>query len=72
MDADALRAYKKRWEKVAEIERAEVERMSAGEKLADIAMLMDVARGLGGAGDGDDEVEVVRRRWNRLAERLGV
>ncbi|UQA61766.1 hypothetical protein [Polyangium aurulentum] len=74
MNADDIRAYKKRWDKVAEVERVEVARMSFAQKFADLSMLMEVARGLGGATAAEDEEEValVRRRWNLLAERMGV
>ena len=72
MNADDLRAYKKRWEKVAEVEQRELARMSPAEKFADLAMLMSVARALGGSNDADEEVDEVRRRWNLLAERMGV
>ncbi|WP_437747799.1 hypothetical protein WME73_24410 [Sorangium sp. So ce302] len=72
MNADDIRAYKKRWEMVAEVEQEELEAMSPAKKFCDLAMLMGVARGLGGSIDADKEVEQVRRRWNLLAERLGV
>jgi hypothetical protein len=73
MNADDLRAYKNRWALVAEVERAELAKMSAAEKFADTAMLMRVARSLGGLSeDEDDGVIEVRRRWNLLAERMGV
>ena len=72
MNADDLRAYKNRWALVAEVEQAELAQMSAAEKFADTAMLMRVARSLGGLSeDEDDGVLEVRRRWNLLAERLG-
>lgn len=72
MSADDLRAYKKRWEVVAEVEREELDRLSPAQKFADLAMLMGVARALGSPTDREDEVEQVRRRWNLLADRLGV
>ena len=73
MNADDLRAYKNRWALVAEVEQAELAKMSAAEKFADTAMLMRVARSLGGLSEDEDEgVLEVRRRWNLLAERLGV
>ena len=74
MNADDLRAYKQRWELVAEVERQELERMSPAQKFADQAMLLGVARALGGSTDEDEdeETEQVRRRWNLLAERMGV
>ena len=74
MNADDLRAYKNRWALVAEVEQAELAKMSAAEKFADTAMLMRVARSLGGLSEDEDEDEgvlEVRRRWNLLAERLG-
>lgn len=71
MNADEIRAYKKRWEMVAEVEREELARMSTAQKFADLAMLMGVARALDDSTDRDDEVEQVRRRWNLLAERMG-
>ncbi len=73
MNADDLRAYKNRWALVAEVERLELAKMSATEKFADTAMLMRVAHSLGGLSEDEDEgVLEVRRRWNLLAERLGV
>jgi len=72
VSADDLRAYKKRWEVVAEVEREELDRLSPAQKFADLAMLMGVARALGSPTDREDEVEQVRRRWNLLADRLGV
>jgi len=57
---------------VAEIERAEVERMSPAQKFADLCMLVDVRRGLGGSAEADDGVALVRKRWGLLVERLGV
>lgn len=72
MNADDLRAYKKRWEMVAEVEQEELAGMSPARKFADLAMLMGVARALDSGQDPDEEVEQVRRRWNLLAERLGV
>ncbi|MFT3770254.1 MAG: hypothetical protein QM820_32905 [Minicystis sp.] len=72
MNADDIRAYKKRWELVAAVERQEVEQMSAAQKFADVGMLMRVARALDSSPDMDDEVEQVRRRWALLAERMGV
>jgi hypothetical protein len=71
VNADEIRAYKKRWEMVAEVEREELARMSTAQKFADLAMLMGVARALDDSTDRDDEVEQVRRRWNLLAERMG-
>ncbi len=71
MNADEIRAYKKRWEMVAEVEREELARMSTAQKFADLAMLMGVARALDDSTERDDEVEQVRRRWNLLAERMG-
>lgn len=71
MNADEIRAYKKRWDLVAEVEREELTRMSTAQKFADLAMLMGVARALDDSTDRDDEVEQVRRRWNLLAERMG-
>jgi hypothetical protein len=74
MNADDLRAYRNRWALVEQVERAELAKMSAAEKFADTAMLMRVARSLGGlsADEEDEGVLEVRRRWNLLAERLGV
>lgn len=74
MNADELRAYRNRWAMVEEVERAELAKMTAAEKFADAAMLMRIARSLGGtSGEEEDEgVWEVRRRWNMLAERLGV
>ena len=71
MNPEDIRAYKKRWEMVAEVEREELERMSPAQKFRDLAMLMGVARALDGSTDMDEEVEQVRRRWNLLAERRG-
>jgi len=72
VNAADIRAYKKRWEMVAEIERKELALTSPAQKFADVAMLMGVARALGVSTDGDEEVEQVRRRWVLLAERMGV
>jgi hypothetical protein len=72
MNADDIRAYKKRWELVAEVEKEELDAMSPAKKFADLASLMTLARALGGVTDAEKEVEQVRRRWNLLAERLGV
>jgi hypothetical protein len=72
MNAADVRAYKLRWELVAEAEREELERMSPAQKFADLAMLVGVARALGGSADDDAETEQVRGRWNLLAERMGV
>ena len=73
MNADDIRAYKKRWEMVAEVEQDELARMTPTQKFADLALLMGVARALEGSPDvHEEEVEQVRRRWNLLAERLGV
>ncbi len=67
MNADDLRAYRKRWTLVEEVEKAEIAKMSAAEKFADTAMLMRVAHSLGGLSEEDDEgVLEVRRRWNLL------
>jgi hypothetical protein len=65
-----IRAYKKRWELVAAHEREELGRMTPTQKFADLAMLMGVARALGGSTHTDEEVEQVRMRWNLLVERL--
>lgn len=70
MNADDLRAYRKRWELVAEVERTEVEQMSPAQKFADIATLMQMARALGGAEEEDEGVKQVRRRWCLLVERM--
>jgi len=72
MNADDIRAYKKRWELVADVEKEELAAMSPAQKFADLAMLMGLARALGGSTDAEKEVEQVRQRWNLLAERLGV
>jgi hypothetical protein len=72
MNADDLRAYKLRWKLVAEVEREEIARLSPAQKFADLAMLMGVARALAGSTDEDEETAQVRRRWNLLAERMGV
>lgn len=73
MNADELRAYRNRWAMVEEVERVELVNMTAAEKFADAAMLMRVTRSLGGISEEEDEgVWEVRRRWNLLAERLGV
>ena len=70
MRPEDIRAYKKRWELVAAHEREELERMTPTQKFADLAMLMGVARALGGSTHTDEEVEQVRMRWNLLVERL--
>ena len=72
MNPADLRAYKKRWEMVAAVEQQELAQTSPAQKFADVAMLMNVARALGESTDGDEEVEQVRRRWNLLADRMGV
>ncbi len=72
MNADDVRAYKRRWELVAEAEREELERMSPAQKFADLAMLVEAARSLGGTTGEDAATAQVRRRWNLLAERMGV
>lgn len=72
MIPDDIRAFKKRWELVAEVERQELSKMSPAEKFADIATLMGMARALGGSADDDEEVEQVRGRWRLLAERMSV
>ena len=72
VNADDLRAYKRRWEIFAEFEREEIARASAAQKLADVAMLMAAARALDPSTEEDDETQQVRRRWNLLADRLGV
>lgn len=72
MNADDIRAYKKRWELVAEVEKEELAAMSPAKKFADLASLMTLARALGDVTDAEKEVEQVRQRWNLLAERLGV
>lgn len=73
MNADDLRAYRKRWDLVEEVERAELAKMSASEKFADTAMLMRLAHSLENLSDEDDKgIWEVRRRWNLLAERIGV
>jgi hypothetical protein len=72
MNRADIRAYKKRWETVAAVERDELTQTTPAQRFADTAMLMKVARALGGSSDEDEEVEQVRRRWNLLAARLGV
>ena len=73
MNADDLRSYRNRWAMVEKVEQAELAQLSPVEKFADTAMLMRVARSLEGLSETEDEsVWEVRRRWMKLAERLGV
>ena len=67
LPADA-RAYKKRWELVADVEREALARMTPEEKLAQLSTLMETARRMGWETHTAAEIDGVRTRWNRLVE----
>lgn len=62
---DELRRYRKRWNRVHAIERAELERMSFEEKLLKISTVFNVATALGLPLNLRREkgVKEVRSRW---------
>lgn len=69
MRPEDIRAYKKRWELVAEVDRQALRRMTLSQKFADLAALMETARTHGWETHTPEEIEAVRARWNLLVER---
>jgi hypothetical protein len=69
MRAEDVRAYKKRWDLVAEYQREELRKMTPAQKFEQLAMLVETARRLKWTTHTDAEIAGVRERWNRLAER---
>jgi hypothetical protein len=70
MRPEDVRAYRERWALVAAHQREELRRTTPEEKFEQLAMLMAVARALGGASRNEDDVTEIRRRWKLLAKRL--
>jgi hypothetical protein len=63
--ADAV-AFRKRWEMVNAIQEEELRGLSADEKLAQLSMLMTLAKELDWTESLEIEASEVRNRWNKL------
>lgn len=70
MRPEDVRAYRKRWSLVAAYQREELSRTTPAAKFQQLAMLMAVARALGGASRNEDDVTEIRKRWALLAKKL--
>ena len=69
IDLEMLKAYRHRWEAVAEIEAIERQQISLLERWRKMNALLRMAAGLGLRLYSDDsQDDTVRQRWNRLAE----
>ncbi len=63
--SDAV-AFRRRWEMVNAFEEQELRALSVDEKLAQLAMLMRLARELDWTEALEREASKVRNRWNKL------
>ncbi len=72
MQVEEIRAFAQRMKHVAAREREELRATSPYRKLEQLAALMLSARILDWQTTDPSEVELVRRRWIELKERLGV
>ncbi len=63
--SDAV-AFRRRWEMVNAFEEEELRALSVDEKLAQLAMLMRLARELDWTETLEREASKVRNRWNKL------
>ncbi len=70
MDADSLRAYPKRWQAVAEIEREEARTASYELRWQQLNALAALAAALNISPAEDVEEEAARARWRRLRQML--
>jgi hypothetical protein len=62
----AVKAFARRWHRVAAAERAELRRTPLDAKLAQLARLMESAKALGWTTHTKSELDAVRRRWRKL------
>jgi len=70
MNKSMLTAHQDRWKMVAEVEIAEQRQTSAMQRWRKLNSLVRMAAGLGVLMKDDDaQVQIVRRRGNRLRER---
>ena len=69
MDREQVRAFRDRWQAVAEVEREERRTASMALRWRQLNAVMRLARGLGlDARQMDDGEEIVWQRWARLKE----
>jgi hypothetical protein len=61
-----LRAWMDRWERVNELEREELQRMSTEDRFRQVAAMMRMALAFGWDAESQGEVEQVRALWVRL------
>ena len=70
VDQAQLIAYRERWAAVAEIEAAEQRETTVAQRWQKLNSILRMAAGLGIAAQKDDEqIAVVRQRWNFLKDR---
>lgn len=69
IDQESLRAYRSRWQAVAEIEALEQQKMSIAERWRQLNALLRMAAALKLPSDRDDHPsDIVQQRWSRLTE----
>lgn len=69
LDKEMLKAYQKRWQAVAEIKNAELQRTTIPQRWQQMNALFRLAAALGLQPEDDmEETEIVYQRWNRLRE----
>ena len=69
---EAYRQYAKRWEAVNAIEIEELRRLTPEERLRQFFALMELGKRMGWRTSTDEEIAMVRDRWNRLRKAYGV
>jgi len=71
MDKSMLTAYQERWQAVAEIEAVEQRQASTAQRWRKLNSLVRMAAGLGllRKEDADEQLAIVRQRWNLLKQR---
>lgn len=69
MEADLLKEYRNRWQAVTVIEEAEQQQASLILRWRQLNSIVKIAMALGLlTEDSNEEVEVIRYRWNKLKE----
>jgi hypothetical protein len=69
LDKEMLKAYRNRWQAVAEIKNEELQRTTIRQRWKQMNALLRMAAALGLQPENDiEEDDIVYQRWNRLRE----
>jgi hypothetical protein len=69
LDKEMLKAYRNRWQAVAEIKNEELQRTTIRQRWKQMNALLRMAAALGLQPESDNEEDdIVYQRWNRLRE----